>query len=130
MSIKRFLTVYTLQLGLICLVIGIVLTILGAFGVFFHDFLKDQELKSIIDIIDSVGDWIYWCILIGPVLIIAGGWYFFDNISKRREFKELIKTTSKAKIIRNLDRIEFLAWKLTAEHQSQLAKKKRKFNIK
>ena len=102
MSIKRFLTVYTLQLGLICLIIGIGLTILGAFGIFFYDFLKDQELNSIIDTIDSIGDWIYWCILIGPVLIIAGGWYFFDNISKRREFKELIKTTSKAKFIRNM----------------------------
>lgn len=130
MSIKRFLTVYTLQLGFICLIIGIVLTILGVLGVFFYDLLKDQELNSIVDIVNSVGDWIYWCILIGPVLIIAGGWYFFDNISKRREFKELINTTSKAKFIRNLDRIEFLAWKLTAEHQSKLAKKKRKLNIK
>lgn len=126
MSIKRFLTTYTLQFGFILFILGIILTILGFFGVFYYDnspgFLKR--------VIDSVGDWKYWCILIGPVLIIAGGWYFFDNINKRKEFKNLIETTSKAKFIRNLDRVEFLAWKLTPDHQNTLVEKKNEFHIK
>jgi hypothetical protein len=126
MSIKRFLTVYALYLSLIILLVGIVLTFLGILGIFYFesapDFLKE--------IINSLGDWKLWCILLGPVLLIAGGYYFFDNLSKRREFKGLMETTSKQKFIKNLDRVEFLAWKLTPEHQRQLAKKKRKFHIK
>lgn len=126
MSLKRFFTTYTLQFGFILFIIGIILTILGFFGVFYYDDAPNFLKRTI----DSVGDWKYWCILLGPILIIAGGWYFFDNLSKRREFKDLIKTTSKAKFIRNLDRVEFLAWKLTPEHQDQLAKKKKEFHIK
>ncbi len=66
----------------------------------------------------------------GPIILIAGGWYFFDNLRKRKEFKELMETTSKAKFIRNMDRAEFLAWKLTMDHQKQLMDKKKEFHIK
>jgi hypothetical protein len=127
MSIKRFLTTYALQLGFLLLILGILLTLLGIIGVFVVD---DESPKYLQNIVDSVGAWIYWCVLVGPLVLIAGAWYFFDNISKRREFKDLIDTTSKAKFIRNLDRIEFLAWKLTMNHQKQLMDKKKEFHIK
>jgi len=126
MSIKRFFTTYTLYFGFILFILGIVLTILGFFGVFYYD----SEYDLFKDVIDSIGDWKYWCILIGPILLIAGGYYFFDNINKRREFHELMETTSKAKFIRNVDRVEYLAWKLTPHHQNQLIQKKDDFHIK
>jgi hypothetical protein len=127
MSIKRFLTTYTLHLGLLLFILGILLTILGIIGIFLVDSDIPQFLKNIAE---SVGAWIYWCVLVGPLIFIAGAWYFFDNIGKRREFKELIDTTSKAKFIRNLDRIEFLAWKLSMNHQKQLIDKKKELHIK
>ncbi|UCE37861.1 MAG: DUF3198 domain-containing protein [Thermoplasmata archaeon] len=126
MSLRRFFTTYTLQFGFILFILGIILTILGIFGVFYYDQSPDFLKRTL----DYIGNWTYWCILVGPILLIAGGWYFFDNINKRKEFKELLETTSKAKFIRNQDRVEFLAWKLTPEHQNQLAEKKRKFHIK
>lgn len=126
MSIKRFFTIFALQFGFILLILGIFLTILGFFGVLYYD----NSPEFLRRIIDSIGDWKYWCILLGPIVLIAGAWYFFDNVKMRREFKELMETTSKAKFIRNLDRIEYLAWKLTPEHQNQLAKRKSAFHIK
>ena len=126
MSFKRVLSTYTLHLGFVLFVIGIVLTILGIIGVFYYD----QSPDSLKGVIDTIGNWRYWCILLGPILIIAGGWYFFDNVRKRREFLELIETTSKAKFIRNLDRVEYLAWKLTLKHQEQFMDKKKEFHIK
>lgn len=126
MSIRRFFTTYTLQLGLVLFIVGIILTILSIFGVFYGD----SDINFLKRMTDAIGDWIYWCILLGPVLLIAGGWYFFDNILKRKEFKELMETTSKAKFIRNQDRVEFLAWKLTSRHQEQLSEKKKEFHIK
>jgi hypothetical protein len=137
MSIRRSIATFTLQLGLIIFIIGIILTILGIYGVFIYETpsvdpetgeLPPEELDD--RIMDSIGDWKYWCILIGPVLLIAGGWYFFDNIMKRKEFKELMKTTSKSKFIKNQDQAEYLAWKLTPKHQNQLMEKKKEFHIK
>ncbi len=126
MSLKRFFTTFALHFGFILFILGIFLTILGFFGVFYYD----SDYNVFKGIIDSIGDWKYWTILIGPILLIAGAWYFFDNVKMRREFKELMETTSKAKFIRNLDRVEYLAWKLTPDHQNQLTKKKSEFHIK
>jgi hypothetical protein len=128
MSFKKVLTTYTLYFGLVLLIMGLILTILGILGMFYSgsDFLKG----NVQGVIDLIGDWKYWCILVGPILVLAGGWYFFDNIKKRQEFKELMETTSKKKFLQNLDRVEYLAWKLTPWHRIELSKKKRKFNIK
>lgn len=127
MSLKRIFTTYTLHFGLILLLLGIPLTIFGVFGVFLP---PPDSLNALKGIIDSIGNWKYWCVLLGPVLIIAGGWYFFDNLTKRREFHELMENTSKAKFIRNLDRVEYLAWRLTPKHQSLFIEKKKGFRIK
>ena len=126
MSVRRFLTNYALQFGLVLFILGIILTILGILGVFYGE----SDINFLKQATDAVGDWIYWCILIGPVLLIAGGWYFIDNIMKRREFRELMETTSKSKFIKNQDQAEFLAWKLTPKHQNQLMEKKKEFHIK
>lgn len=126
MSIKRTIGIYTLYLGFLLLLMGIILTILGILGVFYIENL-DGSLNNLMD---QIGDYKYWCILIGPVLILAGGWYFYDNLNKRREFAELMETTSKKMFIKNLDRLEFLAWKLTPWHQVELTKKKKKFHVK
>jgi uncharacterized membrane protein len=126
MSLKRTITNHALIISLLLFIIGIILTLWGILGVFVYDSLSD----SVKDFVDSIGDWIYWCILAGPLILIAGGWYFFDNLKKRKEFKELMETTSKAKFIRNMDRAEFLAWKLTMDHQKQLMDKKKELHIK
>lgn len=128
MSLKRVLTTYVLYFGLVLLIVGIILMIFGILGMFYSG--SDYIEGSIQGVIDLIGDWKYWCILVGPILIIAGGWYFFDNIKKRKEFIELMETTSKKKFIKNLDRVEYLAWKLTPWHRVELSKKKRKLNIK
>jgi hypothetical protein len=120
-----------MQFGFLLLILGIILTILGIYGVFIFDENADPPPpSSMVNLMDSIGNWIFWCVLVGPVVLIAGGWYFFDNRQKRKEFRELMETTSKAKFIRNLDRAEFLAWKLTLEHQKQLIEKKKELHIK
>ncbi len=49
---------------------------------------------------------------------------------KMKEFRELMTIESKAKFIKNVDRIEELAWKLHPKYERQVIKRKKKFNIK
>ncbi len=131
MSLRRSIATFTLQLGLLLLILGVILTVLGIYGVFIYDSKAEEPPpETLVNIMNSIGDWKYWCLLMGPIVLIAGGWYFFDNVTKRREFRGLMETTSKSKFIKNQDRVEFLAWKLTYKHQEQLAEKKKELNIK
>jgi hypothetical protein len=124
--LKKFLTTYTLHLSIVVVALGIFFTILGLFGV-FYSYLAPDFIENLLEYIK---DWTLWCVLVGPLMVLIGGLYLGDNISKRREFDELIETTSKAKFIRNLDQIEYLAWRLTPKHQSLVVEKKEEFKIK
>ncbi len=106
-------------------------------GIVLTVFLADRyafglgKAPGILGEIDAhIGDWMVWLIVLGPLLLIIGGYYFVDTIRKRREFARLIATDSKAKFVRNQDRIEFLAWILGRHYYQQSEKKKAEFNLK
>lgn len=122
----RFLREYSMELSSIFFMVGVVLTI---FVVLKYGFYNDAPyyLK---EILDGIGSWIVWMVIIGPILLMGGGWYFFDGIKKRREFADLINTDSKAVFLRNLDRIEELAYSLTVRHRQLFYDKKDEFKVK
>jgi len=78
---------------------------------------------------NKVGPWNVWVVVIGPILLLAGIFYLGDTIKKYREFNKLIDTDSKAKFVQNQDRIEYLAWLLSARLEKKIEEKKREFKI-
>lgn len=108
-----------------------------AAGIILALFLVDryaigrQNLPEVLRNIDIwIGEWMIWIIVIGPILLLGGGWYFVDTVRKRREFERLIDTDSKAKFVRGQDRIEFLAWILGSDYHKRVESKKVEFNLK
>ncbi len=117
-----------LELSAMFFIPGLVLTVLAI----DHYAIGPGRLPDILRNIDgAVGNWIIWIAFSGPLLLLGGGWYLFDTIRKRREFERLIDTDSKAKIVRNQDRLERLAWYyLGSEYVKRVQKRKDEFNIK
>ncbi len=106
---------------------GIVLTVFVA----DHYFIPKASLPSVLQDIDRyLGEWNVYLTILGPLLLLSGGYYFFDTIRKRREFERLIETDSKAKFVRNQDRIEKLAWLLGRNYYRKSEEKKVEFNLK
>jgi hypothetical protein len=59
------------------------------------------------------------------------GLYFYQHLLRYRvEFTSLMETKSKAMFIRNLDRIEYLAWKLGEDFSGAVQEKREGFGIK
>jgi hypothetical protein len=124
--VKRFIRDFKLEIEVLVFVFGLILLMIGVSGVFFPDSSPDF-LKSIHR---DIGGWVYWLALIGVLLLIIGGFYMIDNLRKRREFEKLIKTDSKVKFVKEKERIEYLAWILTTDHEKRLWEKKKEFGIK
>ena len=112
-----------LELSAMFFIAGIILTIFAI----DHYAIKAPILQAI-DL--RLGEWNVWLVVLGPLLLLFGGYYFIDTIRKRREFERLIDTDSKAKFVRNQDRIEFLAWNLGKQYYQQSERKKVEFNLK
>lgn len=122
----KFLREYSLELSSMIFMIGVIMTALVVMKHFFEGGLP-HFLKNILD---GIGGWIVWMTVIGPILLMGGGWYFFDGIRKRREFTRLVTTDSKAVFVRNLDRIEELAYFLTQKHRNTVEERRKDLKVK
>ncbi len=79
---------------------------------------------------ELLGDWAYWIVVIGFVLLIGGIYYMIVFLRQLKEFNNLINESSKAKFIKNLDRVEELAWRLHPRYERIVIDRKKTFKIK
>ncbi len=122
----RVIREYKLEVSTLVLILGIFITLIGFQGTFFDD----PAIPIIADLARDLGGWTAWLSVIGPILILGGIWIVGDGVVKRREFNRLMDTTSKATFVRNLDRIEELAWLLSEEHERRVFERKRELRVK
>lgn len=115
-----------LEISYVVFALGIFLTLL----VVFNYMLRESLPAVVIDLLNDIGNWIVWFVVVGPLLALVGGWYFGDTIKKQREFEKLIDVPSKAHFVRNQERLETLAWYLSSEYQKRLTDRKKHWKIK
>jgi hypothetical protein len=62
-------------------------------------------------------------VILGPILIIIGGYLVGAYFSARRQFEHLMLTKSKAEFLRNIPELEELLWDLTPRDQVRYEQK-------
>jgi H+/Cl- antiporter ClcA len=125
---KNILTEFRLELSsFLSLVFGF-LTLVSVVGVFFTDKLPTW-LSFLQDLSDPFGNWSYWIVVIGPLGLVVCIWWLYDYVKKTKELAKLIDTPSRAKFVRNIDDIEFLAWSLPQRFEDRVLAKKKEFGL-
>jgi len=130
---KGFLTEYRLELGSFLVIGFAVLTIVGIIGVFFVGKLP-ASLSFLEDLSapfrgSDGGNWAYWMIVVGPIGLAVCIWWVYDYFKKVQKLSRLIDTPSKAKFVRNIDDIDYLAWSLPQRFEDKVLEKKRGFRL-
>lgn len=129
---KSFLTEYRLELSALLSLLFAVVMAIGIIGVYL-DMNANNHLPSALSFLEDLatpfGNWVAWLAVIGPIAFIVCIWWFYDYVKKTRELADLIDTPSKAKFVRNLDEIEFLAWSLPQRFEDKVLTKKREFKL-
>ena len=107
------------------------LGILGTFLSLTHYYFKSGSPDWLRSVQDAVGPNIFWVGVLGVFALLIGGWYFVDTIRKDREFGRLLATNSKEIFVKNLKRMEELAYyDLPSAYAKRLEEKKREFRVK
>jgi H+/Cl- antiporter ClcA len=126
------LTEYRLELSSFLGLLFGLLTIIGIVGAYLS-MNDNNSLPSYIsflqDLSDPFGRWVTWIVVAAPIGLIVCAWWYYDYVKKIRELAELIDTPSKAKFVRNLDDIEYLAWSLPQRYEDKVLTKKKDFKI-
>ncbi|MBS3782289.1 MAG: DUF3198 domain-containing protein [Candidatus Thermoplasmatota archaeon] len=113
-------------ISIIAIVVGVFLLLVGLFGTF----LSDHSLGIFTSINDLIGDWTWWFLVLGILLIFIFTIMIIIRIKRLREFDELYETESKSKFRKNIVRVEELAIKLGPEYEEKVIEKEEDLNLK
>jgi len=126
MHLNRFFHENKPGLSVIGIVLGLPLTTICILSFMYSD--GDTGLYKFS--YDLFGNWAFWIILPGVAMLVLGLYFVYDFFKKLKEFRSLMTIESKAKFIKNLDRIEELAWRLHPKYEKIVIDKKKKYKIK
>ncbi|MBX8635865.1 MAG: DUF3198 domain-containing protein [Thermoplasmata archaeon] len=124
---KAFTREFRFELSVLMLAIGVVITFVSALGLFVPKL--PAYLLGFQPAIKAIGSWLYWLLVIGPIMLVGGLWWFVDSVKKTFELMKYLKVDSKAKFVKNLEEIEYLAWVLPRKYEDMVIDKKRQFKI-
>jgi len=133
---RDFITEYRLEMSaLLSFVFGL-LSVIGLVGARYINidgkivtFKLPAGLSSLQDLIQPFGTWVTWIAVIAPIGFVVCLWWLYDYIKKVRKLASLMDTPSRAKFVRNMDDIEYLAWVLPRRFEKQVLDKKREFKL-
>lgn len=121
-------TEYRPEFGISLLIVSSLASLLGLVGIFAGD--NPEGIFNIFhDLLVSIDGWIYWLALIGILVLVGTIWWDLDYFFKTRKLKNLIDTSSKAKFLKSLDDIEYLAWRLPKKYKNMVVEKKIELKI-
>ncbi|MDI6916787.1 MAG: DUF3198 domain-containing protein [Thermoplasmatales archaeon] len=120
---------YMLMLSAILFGVGIIMTVIGFLWCFTVIQLNTVN-PSLEEFSEKLGNWGWWILIPAPFILIAGGWYFSDQLLARKKFNKMISTNSKASLVKNIGEVEGIMWKLPRKYEVRFEEKKKKFKIK
>ncbi len=117
---RRWFRVWRFPVAAIVFVAGIVLSVL-AFAAFTP--LGSIWPFSVVVAATTAGssgeNWNLWFVVLGPILVIIGAYLVGVYVVARRRFEELMRSKSKAELLRNIPEMEELLWDLTPRDQDR-----------
>ncbi len=125
---RKFFHENKLGLSTIGIIVGLPLILASALSFMYSTGEENSDLIQFS--YDLFGDWAFWIIIPGLLMLIIGSYFVYDFYRKMKEFRSLMTIESKAKFIKNLDRIEFLAWRLHPNYERVVIEKKKKYKIR
>lgn len=125
MNLKEVFRKNQIIISILIVMAGGYMLFLGLMGVVFEQYAPG----AILDMVNALGDWSYWVLVLGGFLTAVFSWYLGDRYLKIKEFNELIDTNSKSKFIKNIARIENLAISLGPDYEDRVMEKEDEYNI-
>jgi len=113
-------------LSLLIFVLGIIFFISSIAWLFF----RETNLSLISDLSRFFGDWNYYLIVVGIVLLFVGGWYSYDYIKKKRYLLEEIKTDRKSEFVKKKAELEGIVKSLPKKYERMLREKEEKLGLR
>lgn len=126
---NKIIREHMLMLTMILCMVGAIMTGIGV--LWYFTFIQSIIVNAPLEVFaEKLGEWGWWILISAPVILIAGVWYFFDQIMARKKFNKVVSLNSKANFVKNISEIEEVVRKLPIKYRVRFEEKKKKFKIK
>ncbi|HWG92121.1 MAG TPA: DUF3198 domain-containing protein [Candidatus Thermoplasmatota archaeon] len=124
----KFTKNYTLEIGLGVAIVGLLLTVVswiekfapGTLG-FYHRLVENTA---------DAGDWNLLLVIVGPLLLIGGAYYFGEQLFLRARFEKLLATSQRTAFTKNRRDLEELARRLPDRYASRISEKESQLGLR
>lgn len=121
-KIVGFVREYIFALSIIALLLGIVVIMFPI----IHYALTDMQP----DLIRSVGEWNFYLVIIGFILLAAGLWYLFVYLKNRKFIIKEIDTNRRSEFMKRHGELINVVRKMPLKFQEMVEEKERELKIK
>lgn len=127
--LRRFLRQERFFFSAVVLASGILLTVLAIGD--FTPLASTPPFPAINAVTDtSTANYNLLFVIVGPIVIIVGGYLVGAYYLARHRFEHLMQTKSKAEFLRNLPEVEDLLWDLTPADEARYEEKKVELRVR
>ena len=113
---------YLLGLSIITIIFGLIIFILGM----IHYFIKDIEP----DFIANLGEWNFYIVIIGFVILLIGIWYLYTYQKNRKFLLEEIKTNKRSEFLKKHIDLKNTVKHMPSKYKKMFKEKENELNIK
>jgi len=103
--------------------LSVLMTVLGAVLLFLG-------ISDVLDWVVDLRGWGFYTGAIGVLSLIIGMIWMITIVKRMKKFDLLIQEKSKAVFVRELDEIEYTAWRLPVKYEERLAQKKKEMGVR
>lgn len=113
---KPFQTERALEIAVGVVLVGVVLTIISLLELTLHNV--------------GLGNWADWTIVVGLLVFLLGAYLLATFLKLSAQFDRYMKIDSRAEFKKELDEIEYTAWRLPSRYDRRLTKRKEELGMK
>jgi uncharacterized membrane protein len=121
----KMLKEYIFGISIVMLIVGLVVLLFGAMGMWLPDLLKDTFSLS-----DDVLAWSLYILIIGVVITLFGVYYLYDFLKNKRFLLEELETKKRSEFMKNHAELKNAVRHLPSKYQDMLAEKEKELRVK
>ena len=112
-------------LSIFTIILGIIILIIGILGTFF-----EEEVQNIFAFINDISPWSPYILILGLIIFGSGLYYLYLFISKRNFLMKEIETNKRSEFIKKHGKLKADAKHLPSKYKEILKQKEKELKIK
>ena len=131
-KIVNFLREYVLTFSIIVTILGVFTFIMGIVWFFLREEIVSDELKLgfFTELLKKVGEWNFYLIFVGFVLLITGVWYLFTYFKNKKFISKELETNKRSEFLKKHAELKTIVKHMPTKYQKLVKDKEKELKIK